>query len=135
MSKLKLCLNLTLHQDFRRADEEEPLSGLRDLLFRLRQNLNRDFRREALDLPDDDEEDGSTDDEEASTHDEETSTVDDATGGDEDPTENVENVQQGEKEKVTIYWTLEEHEFDLKLQFHYDYDLPKALNIKNLFLG
>ena len=46
-------------------------------------------------------------------HDEEAST-----GGDEDPTENVENDQLGEKEKVTIYWTLEEHEFDLKLQFH-----------------
>ena len=88
-------LNLTLYQDFRRDDEEEPLSRLRDLLFRLCQNLNRDFRREALDLHDDEEEDGSTDDEEHSKHDEEASTVDDATGGDEDPTENVENVQLG----------------------------------------
>ena len=39
-------------------------------------------------------------------HDEEAST-----DGDEDPTENVENFQLGEKEKVTIYCALEEHEF------------------------
>ena len=52
--------------------------------------------------------DGSTDDEDGSNHDEDSSTVDDATGGDEDPTENVENVQLGEKEKVTIYCALED---------------------------
>ena len=44
------------------------------------------------------------------THDEDFSTVDDATGGDEDPTENVENVQLGEKEKVTFHCALEDHE-------------------------
>ena len=54
--------------------------------------LYQDFRREVVD-----------DEEEASKHDEDSSKVDDATGGDEDPTENVENVQQGEKEKVTFY--------------------------------
>ena len=54
--------------------------------------LYQDFRREIVD-----------DEEEASKYDEDSSTVDDATGGDEDPTENVENVQLGEKEKVTIY--------------------------------
>ena len=54
--------------------------------------LYQDFRREVVD-----------DEEEDSKHDEDLSTVDDATGGDEDPTENVENVQLGEKEKVTIY--------------------------------
>ena len=58
--------------------------------------MYQDFRREVVDLHDNDEE-------EASKHDEDSSKVDDATGGDEDPTENVENVQQGEKEKVTFY--------------------------------
>ena len=87
--------------------------------------LYQDFRREIVD-----------DEEEASKYDEDSSTVDEATGGDEDPTENVENVQLGEKEKVTIYCALEEHEFDLKLQFHIiSKDLSKALEIKNLFLS
>ena len=71
--------------------------------------FHQDFRREVVDLYDNDEDD--------LTHDEDSSKVDDATGGDEDPTENVENVQLGEKEKVTISWTLEELEFDLKLSY------------------
>ena len=66
------------------------------LILRLNFTLYQDFRREVIDLHDDV-------DEEHSKHDEEASTVDDATGGDEDPTENVENVQLGEKEKVTIF--------------------------------
>ena len=63
--------------------------------------MYQDFRREVVDLHDNDEE-------EASKHDEDSSKVDDATGGDEDPKENVENVQLGEKEKVTIYCALED---------------------------
>ena len=61
--------------------------------------LYQDFRREVVDLDDE---------EEASKYDEDFSTVADAADGDEDSTENVENVQQGEKEKVTIYCTLED---------------------------
>ena len=65
--------------------------------------MYQDFRREVVDLHDNDEKD-------ASKYDEDASTVDDAIGGDEDPTENVENVQLGEKEKVTFHCALEDHE-------------------------
>ena len=80
--------------------------------------MYQDFRREVVDLHDNDEE-------EASKYDEDSSKVEDATGGDVDPTENVENVQQGEKEKVTFYWTLEEHECYWKLHLEL-YDLSKT---------